>query len=358
MFKRFTNLALLTMLSAAAFAQTTPPPATGAGNAPAGQNGQRRGGRGQMPYTVVITNDSKKVKLDTTQTAALTAAFKAAYPAFVAVDGTRGKREITMNINDTLKSDITAKIGEISVNGKWLNKKKNFENFGPALTAALRSNWHSVDTVKKDDYQLVFINKNSDFNPEVRKNLIDTYFEVYPKLVSTFNDKVTHNVIFITDTAYAGVAECSGNRILFSTKYMNKNPFDIDIVTHEGFHIVQAYGGGAGPSWLTEGIADFIRYKYGVDNVGSKWALPNPKFDGPRPQKYTDSYRVTARFFEWIDQKVKPGMMIQMDKELRNHTYTAATWAQLSGKTVDELWDAYTKEPEITLKYSSKAAKN
>ncbi|NNU34052.1 hypothetical protein HK413_07600 [Mucilaginibacter sp. S1162] len=95
----------------------------------------------------------------------------------------------------------------------------------------------------------------------------------------------------------------------------------IDIVTHEGFHLVQGYGYSAGPVWLTEGIADFIRYEYGVDNIGSKWYLPAFK----ETQSYKNSYRVTARFFEWIEQKVKPGMAVQLDKELRAHTYTEGT---------------------------------
>ncbi len=47
-------------------------------------------------------------------------------------------------------------------------------------------------------------------------------------------------------------------------------------------------------------------------------------------------------------------MLIQIDKELRNHTYTKDTWAALSGKTIDELWDDYAKNPEITIKYSGK----
>ncbi len=42
-------------------------------------------------------------------------------------------------------------------------------------------------------------------------------------------------------------------------------------------HIVQNYGRSTRPGWLTEGIADYVRYKYGVDNVGSKWALPDYK---------------------------------------------------------------------------------
>jgi hypothetical protein len=343
MIKQITNLIFFVLLSAVAVAQTTP-------QASNGQNRQRR--RNQpRPYMLTV-NDVAKSKADT---ALLNAAFKNVYPGFAVADGYRTKREVTMRIIDTAK-DFTLKAGpgEIVANGKWLKKKKNLRNFQQSLEDALHKNWVSVDTIKKDGYQLVFINKNEKFDPTIQKNLIDTYFEVYPKLVSMFNDKATHDVIFVTDTAYKGVAETSGSRILFATKYMNKHPYDIDVVTHEGMHIVQGYGYGSGPVWLTEGIADFIRYQYGVDNVGSKWYLPAFK---PKDKGYEQSYRVTARFFEWIDQKVKPGMIVQIDKELRNHTYTIDTWAALSGKSLDQLWADYSANPDVKLTYSSKAAK-
>nr|WP_084406873.1 basic secretory protein-like protein [Pedobacter panaciterrae] len=344
MFKKISNLTFLVMLSVTAFAQTVPPNAT-----PDGQTPQRRR-NAPRPFAVTIVNNTK-VKLDTAQ---VNAAFKTTYPPFAAADGYRTKREVIMRVIDTANTfTISAIPGEIIVNSKWIKKKKNFNNLQVNLQEALRKNWASVDTIKKDGYQLVFINKNSDFNPVIKKELIETYFKVFPTLVSTFNDKTTREVLFVTDTAYKGVAEASGNRILFSTTYMNAHPTDIDIVTHECMHLVQGYGYGSGPVWLTEGIADFIRYKYGVDNIGSKWFLPD--FTAKQNEKkYENSYRITARFFEWIDQKVKPGLIIQIDKELRSHTYNQNTWVSLSGKTIDELWDDYAKNPELALKYSGK----
>ncbi|MES2808525.1 MAG: basic secretory protein-like protein [Bacteroidota bacterium] len=346
MIKRFTKLTILVLVSATAFAQTTTPPATGQG----GQNQQRRRG-GQMGYTITVVNDTK-VKVDT---AAVNAAFKAVYPGFAGADGYRTARQVTMRVIDTVKNfTLSAKPGAFVVNSKWIKDKKNFANFQNHLQEALHKNWNSVDTIKKDGFQLTFINKNSDFVPSIKGELIETFFKSYPQLVAMFNEKAPHEVVFVTDTAYTGVAEASGNRILFSTKYMKSHPTDIDVVTHEGMHLVQGYGYGSGPVWLTEGIADFIRYKFGVDNIGSKWTMPalNAKTND---KKYENSYRITARFFEWIDQKVKPGMIIQLDKELRNKTYTKDTWAALSGKTVDELWDAYYNDKtELKIQYSGK----
>lgn len=338
MIRHITNLAFFTMLSVAAVAQMAP------------QTGQPQRRRYQpRPYTLTV-NDIAKTKVDT---AKLGAAFRAAYPAFAYADGYRTKREVTMRIIDTAKNfTLSAREGEIVANATWIKNKKNLAGFQQSLNDALHKNWVSVDTIKKNGYSLVFINKNEKFNPTVQKNLMNTYFEIYPKLCDMFNHKATKDVIFVTDTAYKGVAETSGSRILFATHYMNQHPYDIDVVTHECTHIVQSYGYSYGRDlvWLTEGIADFMRYKFGVDNVGSKWFLPNFK----STQSYKDSYRVTARFFEWMDQKIKSGMIVQIDEALRNGSFKPTIWADMSGgKSLDELWAAYAADPDLHLVYSS-----
>lgn len=218
----------------------------------------------------------------------------------------------------------------ISVSAKEINRQKTITE--PA-----------ADTISKNGYSLIFVSKDPNLDPVVKQKLIDTYFKVYPTLVKTFNKKSTKDVLFVVDTAYKAVAEASGNRILFSAGYMKAHPYDTDVVTHETMHIVQGYGYSAGPVWLTEGIADYVRYQYGIDNAGSKWSLPdyNPK------QNYTNSYRITGRFFLWIEKNVKSGTIKKMDAQLRAHTYTEQTWKELTGKTLDELWTDYAANPVI-----------
>jgi hypothetical protein len=286
--------------------------------------------------------------LDAKSKEKLTKAFYKIYPDFARANSYHTKKHLDVSFAET--SDITAGDGkmEISVAGiKNLSEKK----LEKAIEVALSKNWVSADTIKKKGYQLVFINKNQRIDPVVQQSLIDTYFEIFPVLVKTFNKNTTKNVVFVTDTAYGGVAEASGNRILFSTKYMKAHPTDIDVVTHETMHLVQGYGYSAGPVWLTEGIADYVRYKYGVDNVGSKWYLP--AFN--KKQHYTNSYRVTARFFVWLEKNVKPGLITELDVQLRAHKYTDQSWAELTGKNLDALWEAYSQNPEVELTYSDKA---
>ncbi|MBC6111543.1 basic secretory protein-like protein [Pedobacter fastidiosus] len=301
-------------------------------------------------FQITITDPANVLDAETKSN--LTASFNLQYPLFANADGYRTKRNVILEVANGETETIKAKAGEIKINSNWV-KGKSLNKVNKELWAALSKNWSSYSTEKHKGYKLTFISKDPNLDPSVRKNLIDTYFEIYPTLVKTFNDKSTHDVLFVVDTAYKAVAEASGNRILFSAGYMKAHPTDIDVVTHETMHIVQGYGYSAGPVWLTEGIADYVRYKYGVDNVGSKWSLPayNDK------QSYKNSYRITARFFAWLEQNVKPGLIAMLDQQLRAHQYTEQSWVSLTGKTIDQLWDDYGKNPSVELKYSDKKAK-
>ncbi|MEO3406374.1 basic secretory protein-like protein [Mucilaginibacter sp. CAU 1740] len=222
--------------------------------------------------------------------------------------------------------------------------KKTLILFTVFISGLLASNVTVAQEVfKQKGYQVTFISKDATFSTALKDRLIKTFFEVYPKLAKEYNKNTSKKVTFVIDTAYDGVAATGNDTVVFSAKYMAKHPGDIDVVTHEVMHIVQAYGNSDGPGWLTEGIADYARNKFGVDNVGAKWALPAFK----STQNYDNAYRVTARFLVWIEKNVKPDLVKTLDKQLREHTYTADSWKNLTGKTVDELWTAYAANPAI-----------
>jgi hypothetical protein len=203
----------------------------------------------------------------------------------------------------------------------------------------------AVQTIKKGKYTLTFECKAPGFDEAINKKLIDTYFKVYPTLVRKYNKKSVKTVAFIIDPNYNGVAGTSNGRVVFSAKYMTSHPGDIDIVTHETMHIVQSYGGRSGmPGWLTEGIADYIRYAYGVDNKGAGWSLP--KFS--EKQSYKNSYRITARFLAWLEVSGYKGIVKKLDLAGRDKTYdNGELWKKLTGKTIDDLWADYAKNPTI-----------
>lgn len=197
--------------------------------------------------------------------------------------------------------------------------------------------------IKQNGYTLSFSSQNVAFSKDIEDKMIKAFFEVYPQLVHNYNKNASKEVVFVIDTAYKGVAETSGNRVVFSAKYMSIHPKDVDVVTHEVMHIVQAYGESDAPGWLTEGIADYVRYKYGVIHDTTIWKLP----EFCTTQNYTDAYKTTARFLVWLEEKVKPGIVKDFNTQLRKHTFTNDSWKNETGKTVDELWMAYAANPTI-----------
>ena len=196
-------------------------------------------------------------------------------------------------------------------------------------------------TIKREGYTLTFSNNDASLPQQEQQRIINTFFDTYPRLAKAFNKHTAKVVDIKIDTAYKGVAETGNAHILISSRWLHLHSEDIDVVTHEGMHIVQDYGESTGPGWLTEGIADYARQQFGVNNKAANWKLPAYK----ATQKYENSYRITARFLLWIEQRVKKGTVKALDSQLRNHKYTADSWKQITGKTLDELWAAYQASP-------------
>jgi len=202
------------------------------------------------------------------------------------------------------------------------------------------------DSLVSGKYSLIFASNDTRFDSVTRQNMINVFFTVYPQMVERFNKNSLTKVGFFIDTAYKAVAETGDGTSRFNPDWMKRYPQDVDVVTHEVMHIVQDYKGD-GPGWLTEGIADYVRYVYGVNNKGAKWFLPNYRPD----QSYKDAYRVTARFLLWVEKNRYKKIVDDLDKAMRDGTYTPRLWVKLTGKTVDELWAEYGKDPALELNY-------
>jgi len=199
------------------------------------------------------------------------------------------------------------------------------------------------DSITKGVYTLIFINKDSAFSDVTKQRMTEAFFTVYPQLVQRFNADARKKVVFIIDPGYKGVAATSGGVIRYNPQWLKDHPSDIDVVTHEIMHVVQAYGSGGGPGWLTEGIADYVRNQYGVANTAGGWSMPdyNPK------QNYNNSYRITARFLTWLEKNVKSNLVNELDAVMRSHSYNEEIWKKLTGKTIEELWTSYSQNPAL-----------
>ena len=203
------------------------------------------------------------------------------------------------------------------------------------------------DSITRGKYTLVFVNDEPDFNPVTRQRMIDAFFTVYPQEARRFNRETLQRVEFFIDPTYTGVAETGNGVARYNPAWLKSHPEDIDVVTHEVMHIVQDYHSGDNPGWLTEGIADYVRYVYGVNNLKSQWTLPDYK----PTQNYTNAYRVTARFLLWVEKHDHKDLVDKLDHALRAGTYHSDLWVKLTGKTLDQLWSDYGKDPSIELTY-------
>lgn len=191
--------------------------------------------------------------------------------------------------------------------------------------------------------KVIIINEDSKLSPSIAEGFENIIYKVYPKLVNDFNKNARMDITVKIDTTYNGVAYANDGRVTVSSKWLHAKPNDLDLITHEIMHIIQSYPNGAGPGWLTEGIADFVRYKYGVDNEGAGWSLPEFSAE----HHYTNSYRVTARFLVWISQNHDKKFVRRMDDKLRADDYSPKLWEKYTGHDVDQLWDDYSKNPSL-----------
>ncbi len=146
--------------------------------------------------------------------------------------------------------------------------------------------------------------------------------------------------IFLTKD-YKGVAATMGTRVVCNIEWFRKelDREAVGAVVHELVHVVQQYrrvrGGAENPGWLVEGVADYIR-----------WFKFEPKPTGTRPRnpdtaKYTDSYRTTAGFLNFVMEKHDKEIVPKLSAAMRQGKYSADLWKQHTGKTVEELWAEY-----------------
>ena len=132
-----------------------------------------------------------------------------------------------------------------------------------------------------------------------------------------------------------GIAGTSGSLIVISSHWVESHPEDIGFVVHELTHVVQDYGNSGGPWWITEGIADYIR-----------WAIyeGKPLAWFPRPRKsgaYKQGYRVTAGFLLWLESDKAPGIVKKLNTAMRRHAYSDAVFKDATGQSLDALWNEY-----------------
>lgn len=208
----------------------------------------------------------------------------------------------------------------------------------PALAAAGPS-----DTIRKEGITLIFADRSAGMDARQKQALIHTFFRNYPLFIETFNPKATRTVHFKIDSGYTGVAYADAGKgsVCYGAGYMRKHPQDVDVVTHEIMHIIQNYP--SGPGWVTEGIADYARHVYGVSNAAAGWALRSPR----KEESYINGYGTAARFFVWLERRVKKDIVKKLNAVMRSGKYTDQFWIKETRKNIDSLWAGYMHDPEL-----------
>ena len=92
--------------------------------------------------------------------------------------------------------------------------------------------------------------------------------------------------------SYHGVAKMSGDHIVGSADHFRGHRRDVGAIVHETVHVAQGYQRGERPSWLVEGICDYIRFFH--------WEPGNLGRIDPETAHYNKSYRVTAAFLAYL----------------------------------------------------------
>jgi hypothetical protein len=189
----------------------------------------------------------------------------------------------------------------------------------------------------------------------------------YPKIVA-----LLPSTGFTAPPAYSiivqkmdGVAYASGTKVVVSEKWIQDemNGEAIGSILHESVHVVQQYH-GYGPSWLIEGIADYVRWfkfepqSHGADIVwmqklgsrpGDACSIVVPCTDGHFSPRYDASYRISANFLNWVSVNYDSNIVTELNADLRQRKYTGDFWKRHTGKTVQELGDEWKQQIEAQL---------
>ena len=187
-----------------------------------------------------------------------------------------------------------------------------------------------------------------DLSGRVPQSLIDKYRDtfntVYQPMKDRFNPNAPTDILIEFDPENTGVAVAyyfeRPSRININPEYAINNPEDYDLVTHEAWHVVQDWYFGY--LWACEGLGDYARHIYGVNNAAAGWSLG----DYRSGSSYDDGYGTTGRFWLWMEQNKSSSFPEDLNKALVNEEYNNTTWwSSRYGKTIAQMWEEYASSP-------------
>jgi hypothetical protein len=134
-----------------------------------------------------------------------------------------------------------------------------------------------------------------------------------------------------------------GSRVVMNAPWF-KNQLNREAkgcVVHELVHVVQNYWHATKinpnpkrtPSWITEGIADYIRwFLYEPESKGAHYPPQRIK-----QMKHDASYRISANFIDWVSRNHNKELVHLINDAARHGRYEESLWKKHTGKSLGEL---------------------
>lgn len=138
-----------------------------------------------------------------------------------------------------------------------------------------------------------------------------------------------------------GIGGTLGTTITLSSHWIDKHPDDVGMVVHELVHVIQGYPPGSA-FWLTEGIADYVRWGIYEGKQLDWFPIPSEELG------YRRGYRVAAGFLLWLESDLSPGIVKKLNASLRRGDYTPELFSRETGMPLGELWKAYVDDMSDT----------
>ncbi len=136
-------------------------------------------------------------------------------------------------------------------------------------------------------------------------------------------------IVFRLSETQSAPGVTSGNVVTLGAAWHSEHPDDSGMIIHELAHVAQSYPAGV-PSWLTESIADYLRYCILVPEP-----LPAP---GPAAS-YTEGYRTGAWFLARLATLSESDTFIQeLSQTCRRGADGVKFIEERFGKTLEALW--------------------
>ncbi|MCM5528632.1 basic secretory family protein [Parasegetibacter sp. NRK P23] len=204
--------------------------------------------------------------------------------------------------------------------------------------------WRRFQVFKKnhEKYKIHITFNNDPVLVPVVKKVEAFFYEVYPMIHERYGKRGGNEgweVYVRFDPELTNVpAYASDGKLTFSNEWFKKNPNDIGVLTHEAIHLLQKDYQRGVPGWLVEGMADYIRHTY--KKIAHE-AFPLPA--DTKTRNYTDAYRVTARFLNWMEVQ-SPGFNDYLHHRMMRERYNEAMIEEKMGMGLDALWQLYAAE--------------